>query len=203
MADMCLCALAVEGPVVEVRRFVAATKPSERRNKSLDGEDSHDCDLLSFQRLDPRPNDEDVSDIYGTPSPEPMDCSRTRIRRIGKTRARIEYRFLTKWSEPSVLFRRVSRRFPRLIFLLGAVAPALDEADCWFFREGRGRNWKMSDDRREAVRAEAYRAEGKNIEEDDDLWLDIEGDHILLREVVAHWTPSERVAAETARRRSK
>jgi len=199
MADMCLCALVVEGSPVEVREFVKVAQPLRRLSQP---EDSYDCSLLSFRRLDPRPDEEDLTDIYGTPSPEPEDCTRTRLKRVGATRARVEYRFLTKWSEPYVLFRRVSKQFPRLEFLLGAVAPAVDETNCWYFHQGRGRNWKMPDHRREGIRTEAYRAEGLDIEEDDDLGIDVEADHTMMTEALAHWTPARRRAARPSRKRA-
>ena len=199
MPDMCLCALVIEGSPVEVRRFVTLARP---RRGSSQPRDSYYCDLLSFHRLDPRADDEDLSVIYGTPSPEPMDCTRTRLKQIG-SRARVEYRFLTKWSEPYVLFQRVSKGFPQLEFLLGAVAPAVDETNCWYFHQGRARNWKMPGHRRTAIRREAYRAEGLDIEEDDDLGVDVEGDHLMMNEALAHWTPARRRAARPARKRAR
>ena len=141
---------------------------------------------------------EDLTDVYGTPSPEPEDCSRSTIKRIRKTGARLEYRFLTKWSEPHLLFRRVSRAYPRLHFLLGAVSPANDEANCWYFRDGRGRNWKMSDRQRTEIRRRVYRNEGLDIDveldidDDLELMLDVEGDHAMLSEVLARWTAVRR-----------
>jgi hypothetical protein len=103
--------------------------------------DAKTGELLSFIRLRPIANEEEANELYGTPWPEPIDTTRGRLAGRGTSKAEIEYRFVTKWSEPAALFKFVSKQFPALDFLLGAVAPAVGEANCWYFRAGRGRNW--------------------------------------------------------------
>src|SRR5215210_6107565 len=110
MPDMCLCRLVVSGPIRETREFVraAAERPTKRRNRPHRGTG----ELLSFTRLRPIQNEEEADELYGTPWPEPMDTTRGKLTRRGIAGGEIEYRFLTKWSEPAALFKFASKQFP-------------------------------------------------------------------------------------------
>lgn len=194
MADQCLCSLVVLGRIDEVRRFVRAARPlppkKPRRNV-------RPTDMLSFERLLPRGDLEDVTDLYGTPSWEPEDCWFSGIKRVSKTSGSASYKFLTKWSEPDALVRHVSRENPRLEFVLGAVAAATWEASSVYFRKGRRHTWRLAEARVLKMYRAIYAAAGVDthddaIDEDLELSLDVEFDHAQMDVVMAHWTAERR-----------
>ncbi len=196
MPDMCLCRLVVSGPIGEMKRFVRAA--AERPVRGRRGRKGVTPELLSFARLRPIANEEEAADLYGTPWPDPMDTTRGRLTRRGAAAGAIDYQFLTKWAEPAALFRFVSGKFPRLDFLLGAVAPAVGEANCWYFHGGRGRNWVMGSRLHEKMYADIYKAAGvepDDVDGDTELELDFEFDAALMDAAVAHWTPARIKAA--------
>jgi hypothetical protein len=49
---------------------------------------------------------------------------RSRIRKNSGGRPTVTYQFVTAWDAPFPLIRSVSKQFPTLDFVLGAVAPA-------------------------------------------------------------------------------
>ena len=195
MADMCLCRLVVSGAPPEVRRFVRAAAPVEHKASRRQPADKGP---LSFQRLFPVQGTDDPADVYGTPSGEPDDCWRDPLQRVGPARACVEYGFLTKWGEPYRLIRHVSKVYANLDFLLGAVSPATDSANCWYFRAGRARNWKMPARQREAIRRRVWQEAGLAPDDEGNLTVDVEGDHAMIEQVVAHWTPVRTKAARRA-----
>lgn len=206
VADMCLCRLVVSGPIDEVRRFMRAAveAPVQSATTASPGSRARrrtpiTREPLSFQSLRPLPDEEAADDLYGTPSWEPEEVTRNRLKRIGAASARVEYAFLTKWGEPIALVEFVSRAWPRLEFLLGAVAPAIGEANCWYFHRGVGANRVLSETVHEEMYEEKCRKAGIDPEEAD-LDFDLEFDALLMDAVVGHWTPS-RIRAERARRR--
>ncbi len=196
MPDMCRCRLVVSGPLDEVRRFVRAA--AERPVRKRKGAKAVSPEPLSFASLRPIASEEDADDLYGTPWPEPMDPTRGRLKRRGAMAGAVEYQFLTKWAEPTALIKFVSGEFPRLDFLLGAVAPAVGEANCWYFRAGRGRNWTMGSRLHEKMYADMYKAAGldpDDVDGDTELEMDFSFDAALMDVVVAHWTPARIKAA--------
>ena len=164
MPDMCLCRWVAFGTIPEVQRFVRAAR--SKRPKTVRGRRRASAEPLSFQQLWPLGPDDDPSDRYETPSTEPDDCSTTGVKRTGTTAARVSYSFLTIWGEPYGLVRHVSKQFPRLDFVLGAVAPAVGEANSWYFRAGRGKNWVMGGRRHEQIYRQTYAAAGVDPEDD-------------------------------------
>ena len=187
MADMCSCRWVAFGSIPEVQRFVRAARP--KRPKTVRGRRRASAEPLSFQQLWSVGPDDDPSDRYGTPSTEPDDCSTTGVKRTGTTAARVSYSFLTIGGEPHGLVRHVSKQFPRLDFVLGAVAPAVGEANSWYFRAGRGKNWVMGGRRHEQIYRQIYAAAGVDPDDDDidpdmECGLDIHFDHELMAEVV-------------------
>lgn len=200
MPDMCLCRLVVSGPVDEVRRFVRAA--AERPVRKRKGAKAATPEPLSFARLRPIANEEEADELYGTPWPEPMDPTRGRLIRRGATAGAIDYQFLTKWAEPAALVRFVSGEFPRLTFLLGAVAPAVGEANCWCFRGGRGRNWVMSSRLHEKMYTDMYKAAGldpDDVDGDTELERDFRFDAALMDVVIAHWARTDQGHATLTR----
>ncbi len=198
MPDMCLCRLVVSGPTFDVMRFVQAAAPAERSVSARGSRD--DEGPLSFRELLPLREEDDPVDVYGTPSRGPDDCWRDALSRDTAGRASIHYGFLTTMSEPYRLIRHVSRQFVRLDFLLGAVAPAIDEANCWYFRGGRGRNWKMPARQREAIRCRVWDGAGLAPEDEGNLDVDVQGDHAMMEQVIARWTPARKRVAMRIRR---
>lgn len=179
MPDLCLCRLVVSSAHKDVRRFVREARPARDSSEAWRGDGAPVA--LSFQRLMPIVEDQNASDIYGTPWHEPEEVTRSHVERVTSSRARVTYGFVTKWAEPHLLIRDVSRRYPSLDFVVGAVAPAVDEANSWYFRAGRGRNWKMGGRERNRIRSEAYRRNGITDPNDADLWDDVVADHALMR----------------------
>ena len=204
MPDMCLCRWVVFGTVPEVQRFARAAR--FQQPKTARGRRRRKVEPLSFQQLWPLGEDDDPSERYETPSTEPDDCWTAGVKRTGATAARVSYSFLTIWGEPFGLVRHVSKQFPRLDFILGAVAPAVGEANSWYFRAGRGKNWVMGGRRHEQLYRQIYAAAGVDPENDDidpdvEYGLDIEFDHALMDQVIAHWTVVRRAAARRKRRK--
>jgi Ferredoxin-like domain in Api92-like protein len=197
MPDLCLCRLLVSGPTAEVRRFVRAAAPARRRSPQRDEDDL--LNPLSFQRLYPVAENVETDDLYGTPSHEPYECVRSETERVGTTQARVHYGFSTKWSEPHDLVRRVSKQFSRLDFVMGAVAPAADEVNCWYFRDGRATNWEMPDCQKEEVRRKVYAAAGLAWSDEGNLGVDVEGDHALMDAAVTQWTRTRKRSALASR----
>jgi hypothetical protein len=192
MSDMTLCRLVVSGAAVDVKRFIRAAATPKPKDK--------DAGPLSFQRLYPVSDEDDLAKAHAVQAQEPVDCARWPIENVGAARARVDYAFQTKLDEPHGLVRHVSNHFPRLDFLLGAVAPAVDQANCWYFRGGQGKNWKMPDRRRVEIRRRVWKNAGLDLQDEGNLTVDIEGDHAMMEQVVARWTPARKRAALRAMR---
>jgi hypothetical protein len=107
----------------------------------------------------------------------------------------LEYNFSLVRFEPEPLLIRASELFPRLYFVLGWVAPNVDQAAGKFIHNGQMLEYWLSDTERETLRADAYRGlglspdYGETAPMDDDvaLFADIQGDWAQLKAVVQHW----------------
>jgi hypothetical protein len=92
------------------------------------------------------------------------------------------YRFELRRYEPDLLLTKVSKLFPKLTFILGWVAPNVDEAASKFIRNGIVRRYRMPDDQMGEIRAAKYKEWGEDC-----LDADIEADWAMLDEAVRHW----------------
>lgn len=108
------------------------------------------------------------------------------------------YRFELSSYEPDLLLAEVSKCFPRLIFVLGSVAPNVGEAASKFIRNGKSRHYDMPDNRQEEIRNSKYEEWGEDC-----LDADWEADWLMLDEVVAHWNETLKAVKKKALRRRK
>lgn len=92
------------------------------------------------------------------------------------------YRFMLSSYDPALLLIYVSKHFPRLCFILGCVAPNIDEAASKFITNGKARRYTMSSKRRREIRVNKYNEWGEDC-----LDADIEADWVMLDAVVARW----------------
>jgi hypothetical protein len=158
-------------------------------------------DAFSYQRLRPIRKGEEPVTLYGTKWLEPEDVTRSRIRSRRAGGHEVAYQFVVAWGEPYPLIELVSRRYPRLDFILGAAAPATDTANSWYFRDGQGDDWVMEDDERARVYHAIVRKHGAKDMDDldaDTLFdVDIEYDNKCVKLVTDYWTPARRRAARS------
>jgi hypothetical protein len=183
VADPWINHFVVVGPIDDVRAFVRAAVGSQPPD--WDSSSTKPVRLsLSFsafyKRLPPSAKRR-VPEVES--EPYELNSDRMVLRKDGH--AEKTYRFELSHYEPDLLLTEVSKLFPRLCFILGWVAPNVDEAASKFIRAGKVRLHRMSDSRREEIR------EGKCKEWGEDSFeADIEGDWVMLDEIVEHWTPT-------------
>jgi hypothetical protein len=107
--------------------------------------------------------------------------------------SRIDYRFQTKSPDVLTHFRGVSRRFPKLHFILGWGDPELTDIYSDYVRAGRARHYTVPERTRNEVRRRHLRdwgATGEGIDEDDEdeeFWADVDAEWELIGVVVARW----------------
>jgi hypothetical protein len=92
------------------------------------------------------------------------------------------YAFMSTRYEPDLLLTEVSKLFPCLCFILGWVAPNVDEAASKLIRNGTVKQYRMPGNQRSRIRASKYKEWGEDC-----LEADIEADWDMLDEVVKHW----------------
>ena len=90
--------------------------------------------------------------------------------------------------EPDLLLTKVSRLFPSLTFVLGWVAPSVDEAASKCIQNGKVTRYDLPADRVGDIRAAKYKEWGEDC-----LDADWEADWEMLDEVVKHWDKFFRV----------
>ncbi len=112
--------------------------------------------------------------------PGDLTCERLVIGKNGNGQK--IYRFMLSRYEPDLLLIEISKLFPRLCFILGWVAPNIDEAASKFIRTGTARQYRMPGKRRSEIRASKYKEWGEDC-----LDADIEADWVMLDEVVSRW----------------
>jgi hypothetical protein len=193
MSDSWINRFVVSGPVASVRTFETAAAVTEGPAQTS----------LSFARLlqllpeDERGNfDEpvepwhDTGDSFSDAVEPPEEESRQAPDWLELT-----YRFVLDRHDTDPLLIRTSALFPTLCFVLGWVAPNVDEQRSRFIHNGDTDTYELSDDQAESIRAENYLRYGTPPatahESDDDnlLWAEIEADWAMLDVVVEHWEP--------------
>jgi len=191
MSDPWINRLVVSGPAAEVRAFQTSAASGEgpsqtslsftRLQAQLPAEGQHGLDAP----VEPW-DDSSASNPSGVSAPE------TQARQIpGMTR--LVYRFSLDGYEPDTLLIRVSKLFLHLCFVLGWVAPSVDDQTSRFIHNGHTLVYHASDRQKVSLRAKAYRRYGLSVDaasestDDGALWADVEADWALLDTVVKHW----------------
>jgi hypothetical protein len=189
MSDMSVSRLTVSGPLRELEDFIRDAAPSSRRANA-----PVPPDALSFKRLRPLRRREEPQDVYGTPSEEPDQVTRSAIRRCG-TRTEVEYQFVTIWDAPYILIETISEDYPRLDFVLATVGGSDGTAGSWYVRNGQSSLYAMGDKRNERIYWEVCRKHGGepgDVDEDTSIQIQLDLDERLLDAVTKHWTPARR-----------
>jgi len=198
MGDSWLQRLVVRGPVADVTAFQPAVasreKPEYRTIK-------RECrtQKLSFVKL--------RALIPGAPEfddevEEPWDLSVGRARRLRDGSLELTYRFQLSAFEPDDLIVEVAKVYPRLCFVLGCVAPTVDEQSSRLVHGGRSWGWRLSSRRKEAIWKQLV-PEETDDNTDEVLWGEVQADWQMMDEVVAHWRPKMDTLVARVRRLGK
>ncbi|HXG51499.1 MAG TPA: hypothetical protein VNN77_08870 [candidate division Zixibacteria bacterium] len=180
MSDAWINRLVVSGPAADVRAFAKAAvgfEPPDFDSPS-DKPVKVGLSLGTLYELLPSRAKRRVPPVEDEPAD--LVCERLVVGKTGN--AEKIYRFQLAAYEPDLLLTAVSRLFPRLVFVLGWVAPAVDEAASKLIRNGTVRRYRMPGKRLHEIYAARYEEWGEDC-----LDADIEGDWMALDEVVEHW----------------
>jgi hypothetical protein len=180
MSDSWINRLVVAGPAADVKAFARAAsgfRPPEFDSPS----DKSVKTPLSFEALYqslPAKARKNIGEIED----EPADLISERlVIKKNRTGEKI-YKFVLSSYEPDLLLTEVSKLFPCLCFILGWVAPNVDEAASKLIRNGTVKQYRMPGNQRSRIRASKYKEWGEDC-----LEADIEADWDMLDEVVKHW----------------
>ena len=193
MSDSWINRLVVSGPVDDVTQFQTVAAPGEGPSATS----------LSFTRLQAQLNadarvglDEprEPWDDWNESNPDGVNPPQAEARQDSRF-IDLEYNFSLVRYDPEPLLIRISELFPRLCFVLGSVAPSVDESASKFIHAGEMLEYWMSDDDRESLRADAYRRLGLQpdygetapMDDSNALSADIQGDWAQLDAVVKYW----------------
>jgi hypothetical protein len=160
MSDPWINRLVVAGPIGDVKAFAksaigfgppdfwdSANKPAKL---SLSFAALYDLLPAKAQRCVPKVDD------------EPADLvSERSVTGKNKNGEKI-YRFQLSSYEPDLLLTEISKLFPGLSFILGWVAPNVDEACSKLIKDGKVRRFDLSVNRRETIRASKYKEWGED-----------------------------------------
>ena len=196
MSDPWINRLVVTGPVKNVKVFAKAATGFQSPEFGSRSKKPVKL-LLSFTALYnllPTKAQKRVPEIED----EPADLISERLVTRKNGKAEKIYRFQLSRYEPDLLLRQVSKLFPCLTFILGWVAPNVDEAASKFIRNGTILRYIMSGDRRSDIRVSKYKEWGEDC-----LDADWEADWLMLDEVVEHWDKARLQAAKGQRTRGQ
>jgi hypothetical protein len=112
----------------------------------------------------------------------------TRVAKLGSNLLKKAYSFQVRNDDGLQHFRRVSRRYPKLCFVLSYGDPNADDYGSYFILRGRARSYKLSDRLKEAVMAR-HGVTG-DAEDDDDEWRFWDASSDLVDLAEAHWQKS-------------
>ena len=195
MGDSWLQRLVIRGPARAVAAFRAAAagkaKPEYATMKPV-----HRTQLLSFEKLreqlPPR-----LARRHGGDLEEPWDLVVDRARRFKDCSVELTYKFQLAGFEPEDLIVDVSKVHPQLCFVVGCVAPNVDEQSSRLIHAGRSWRWRLPASRAEAIRTRLV-PEDTGHNSDELFWALAEADWAMMDEVVAHWQPKvEALVART------
>ena len=200
MGDSWLQRLVVRGPAAEVtafRRAVASREKPEYRTIE------RECatQKLSFAKLRTLIPGRPVRRFDGEVE-EPWDLSVDRARRLKDGSLELTYRFQLSAFEPDDLIVEVAKVYPRLCFVIGCVAPNVDEQSSRLVHGGRSWGWRLSSRRKEAIWKQLV-PEETDDNNDELLWGEVQADWQMMDEVVAHWRPKMDTLVARVRRLDK
>jgi hypothetical protein len=98
-------------------------------------------------------------DDWNTSNPDGVNPPQAQARQDSRFMD-LEYNFSLVRFDPEPLLVRVSELFPHVCFVLGWVAPSVDQAAGKFIHNGEMLEYWLGDSERESLRAEAYRRLG-------------------------------------------
>jgi hypothetical protein len=193
MSDPWINRLVVSGLVDDVTTF---------QNSAAAGE-GPSATSLSFTRLQAQLDEglregldapREPWDDWNTSNPDGVNPPQAQARQDSRFMD-LEYNFSLVRFDPEPLLVRVSELFPHVCFVLGWVAPSVDQAAGKFIHNGEMLEYWLGDSERESLRAEAYRRlglapdYGETAPMDDDVALqaDVQGDWAQLKAVVEYW----------------
>jgi hypothetical protein len=186
MPDTWINRLVVSGPAAAVRRFQNSVARAEGGSTTslafiqlqacLPEDERAGLDEPAEPWNGPWPNNEGI----GAPTEEALQ---------EPGMLKLVYNFSLARYEPDELLIRASKQFRTLCFVLGWVAPNVDDQVSRFIHNGHTLVYRASDRLVERLRAKAYRRYGLSlgevteIDDPDALWADIEGDWACLEAV--------------------
>lgn len=180
MPDLSLQWLVVQG----VDADVAAFRRAARANRTSRSEGSP----LSFRRLmDILPAgtfvDEDLR------RGELFDLAVDPTRKLEPGMAEVAYSFQLHRGDLEAFLLQLSRVYPRLCFILGTVAPSVDQQESCFVHDGRMQSWTLPESQREKLLAAVPEIpdDASSEEEDEEFWALVEADGAMMHAVVDHW----------------
>ena len=186
MGDSWLQRLVVRGPASEVTAFRSAVASPEKP-EYWTVKPACRTQRLSFAKLRsllPRKQ----ARRFDAELEEPWDLSVDPPRRFKDGSLEVTYRFQLGDSEPDDLIIAVSRLYPRLCFVVGCVAPNVDEQSSLLVHKGHSWGWHLSASRKKAIWKKRVPEETKD-NSDEVTWGLAEADWQMMDEVVAHWRP--------------
>jgi hypothetical protein len=171
--------LIVYGPRSEVEHFRAHAR-------DLNGPDA-DARLLDLDRLRPDADDPQaqkfenkLGELYWDPKWNAWDVNVTRLRVLASGAARLEYSFITAWSEPIGPVAYTSQSYPNLWFVLAGVEVGNAAFTTSLIHRGRVRHWEMPE------RVWAKHADYEEFEGEEGKFLAGYQPRIMA-ELIAHW----------------
>jgi hypothetical protein len=186
MGDSWLQRLVVRGPACEVSALQRAVASPEKP-EYVTMKPACRTQRLSFAKvigLLPRQDARSFEDDFE----EPWDLVVDPVRRFKDGSREVTYRFQLSGFEPEDLILEVSRLYPRLCFVIGCVAPNVDDQSSQLVHDGRRWQWHLPVRRKNAIWKKVV-PEETGYNSDEVGWKLAEADWEMMDEVVAHWQP--------------
>jgi hypothetical protein len=198
MADSWLQRLIVRGSAPDVAAFTAAAR-GDGRPYYLTVKPRLRTQRLSFETLKALMPVGVARRVAPEPE-EPWDLV-VEQRRLKDGTVTVTYKFQLSEFECESLMIAVSKRYPRLCFVLATVAPSVDQQSSMFIHNGQARSWDLSNRRKTAILAKVPQETADNA--DDVTQALAEADWAMMDEVVDHWMPKATQVMTRLRRRRR
>jgi hypothetical protein len=186
MGNSWLQRLTIRGPARAVTAFkdaaVSSAKPQYVTMKPV-----HRRQRLSFEKLRDALSRVRAERFKGQLE-EPWDLVVDPGRRLRDGSLELTYKFQLSEFEIEDLIAEVSRLHPRLCFVVGCVAPDVDEQSSQLIHRGRSWRWRLTTRRREAIRRK-FVPEETGDDDEEVFWGEVRADWAFMDEVVTHRRP--------------
>ncbi|MGH7393887.1 MAG: hypothetical protein ACREM3_31175 [Candidatus Rokuibacteriota bacterium] len=179
MGDSWLQKLVVRGPISDVVAFRKAAASGKQPEYWTMDPQSRTL-RLSFAKLRDLLPPQDAGKCDADPE-EPADLVVEHLRKFRDRSVELTYRFQLAESEPDALIIAVSKAFPRLCFVVGCVAPSVDEQSSCLIHNGRSWRWRLSGRQKKAILATVTEETEEN------------GDEVALARAEADWAMMDEV----------